>query len=794
MYVKVRTVDGKTNVTVTISKTTSVREFKAVVERKLDIKREKQRLFYRGKQLEDEYKMFDYDIRLNDVIQAMVKPDPETLSLPSATTAETAGLKTADKSSGGGIQESKEKLSCSSKYYKVGDLVDVRNISNGAWFEGKIVGIVKRDECGSETVKRRTLPEGACSGNLEVINIGKIPDVEVTKDTDNRNMIENTEDGGIVYQVEFEENEDDLAVEVTFEQVRPRARHKYDLCDLKINDVVMANYNIDHPHCRGYWYDVRITAINKRRRDNEIIGCLYEGRDAVLLENCKIIFCDDILKIEKPISIADRSSEYDKLMQTETPLRQIALNCPRCHDNPHVRCRECSCYVCGGKDDPALQILCDECNTAYHIRCLDPPLEDIPDSDEWYCPDCKNDETEIVKAGEKLKDSKKKAKLQSKNPKSTRDWGKGMACVGRTKECTLVQRNHYGPIPGVEVGTSWLYRVQVSESGVHRPHVAGIHGRESDGAYSIVLSGGYEDDVDNGDEFLYTGSGGRDLSGNKRTADQSSNQTLTRLNKALALNCNAKLNSKGAKAKNWKDGKPVRVVRNYKLKKYSKYAPDIGNRYDGIYKVVEYYPERGKSGFIVWRYRLRRDDDSPAPWTAEGKRFIKLHGLEKTEVPDGYLEAKEEKLEPEEHESKEQKTKSKKRLSEAVKHPSSPFKKPKIVEFKLDRSLKKLIEQDVNTKLWDSCSQYLKDGKQKYIAKVAETFMCICCQELVHKPVTTICKHNFCKNCLQRSFAASVYTCPCCRCDLGRKRNITVNESLSAILHELFPGYEDGRQ
>ena len=35
---------------------------------------------------------------------------------------------------------------------------------------------------------------------------------------------------------------------------------------------------------------------------------------------------------------------------------------------------------------------------------------------------------------------------------------------------------------------------QVSEAGVHRPHVAGIHGREDDGAYSIVLSGGYEDD------------------------------------------------------------------------------------------------------------------------------------------------------------------------------------------------------------------------------------------------------------------------------------------------------------
>ena len=40
-----------------------------------------------------------------------------------------------------------------------------------------------------------------------------------------------------------------------------------------------------------------------------------------------------------------------------------------------------------------------------------------------------------------------------------------------------------------------LFIRQASEAGCHRPHVAGIHGREDDGAYSLVLSGGYEDDV-----------------------------------------------------------------------------------------------------------------------------------------------------------------------------------------------------------------------------------------------------------------------------------------------------------
>ena len=71
----------------------------------------------------------------------------------------------------------------------------------------------------------------------------------------------------------------------------------------------------------------------------------------------------------------------------------------------------------------------------------------------------------------------------------------------------------------------------MSESGIHRPHVAGIHGRENEGAYSIVLSGGYDEDIDGGEEFTYSGSGGRDLSGNKRTAKQSMDQKLTHMNK-----------------------------------------------------------------------------------------------------------------------------------------------------------------------------------------------------------------------------------------------------------------------
>ena len=41
----------------------------------------------------------------------------------------------------------------------------------------------------------------------------------------------------------------------------------------------------------------------------------------------------------------------------------------------------------------------------------------------------------------------------------------------------------------------------------------------------------YNDDVNNGEEFTSSGSGGRDLSGNKRTAKQSMDQKLTAMNR-----------------------------------------------------------------------------------------------------------------------------------------------------------------------------------------------------------------------------------------------------------------------
>lgn len=46
------------------------------------------------------------------------------------------------------------------------------------------------------------------------------------------------------------------------------------------------------------------------------------------------------------------------------------------------------CEICGSGDREDIMLLCDVCDRGFHTICLTPPLEDIPDENEWFCPDC----------------------------------------------------------------------------------------------------------------------------------------------------------------------------------------------------------------------------------------------------------------------------------------------------------------------------------------------------------------------------------------------------------------------
>ncbi|KAI3925017.1 hypothetical protein MKW92_005993, partial [Papaver armeniacum] len=90
--------------------------------------------------------------------------------------------------------------------------------------------------------------------------------------------------------------------------------------------------------------------------------------------------------------------------------------------------------------------------------------------------------------------------------------GKANACSGKIFVTTAP--DHFGPIlaendpdrkQGVLVGESWEDRMECRQWGAHLPHVAGIAGQSGHGAQSVALSGGYKDDEDHGEWFLYTG-------------------------------------------------------------------------------------------------------------------------------------------------------------------------------------------------------------------------------------------------------------------------------------------------
>ena len=143
----------------------------------------------------------------------------------------------------------------------------------------------------------------------------------------------------------------------------------------------------------------------------------------------------------------------------------------------------------------------------------------------------------------------------------------------------------FGHIEGTKEGQIFASRKELADSGIHTPPMHGIWGREQEGSCSIVISGGYEDDIDTLDYILYTGQGGQDAPGGKQIKDQK----FTRGNKGLVL------------SKEY--GLPVRVTRGFQVKN----GPDNGYRYDGLYYFKEYERIRGKRGFYVCRFHLESE-------------------------------------------------------------------------------------------------------------------------------------------------------------------------------------------
>ncbi|GAV82875.1 YDG_SRA domain-containing protein/zf-C3HC4_2 domain-containing protein [Cephalotus follicularis] len=353
--------------------------------------------------------------------------------------------------------------------------------------------------------------------------------------------------------------------------------------------------------------------------------------------------------------------------------------------------------------------------------------------------------------------------------------GKANACSG--KIFVTVPPDHFGPIlaendpernQGVLVGECWEDRLECRQWGVHLPHVAGIAGQSTYGAQSVALSGGYEDDEDHGEWFLYTGSGGRDLSGNKRTnKEQSFDQKFEKYNEALRVSC--------------KKGYPVRVVRSHKEKR-SSYAPEKGVRYDGIYRIEKCWQKVGIQGFKVCRYLFVRCDNDPAPWTSDehGDQPRPLPVIPELKKATDVMERQESPSWDFEGEEGCWKWKKPPPLS----------KKPVGATNPEDRKRsRKAIRQAQNTSVRE---------------KLLKEFSCLICRQVMTLPITTPCAHNFCKSCFEGAFAGktlvrersrggralrsqkNVLQCPSCPTDISEfLQNPQVNRELMNVIESL---------
>ncbi|TFY76726.1 hypothetical protein EWM64_g7284 [Hericium alpestre] len=179
------------------------------------------------------------------------------------------------------------------------------------------------------------------------------------------------------------------------------------------------------------------------------------------------------------------------------------------------------------------------------------------------------------------------------------------------------ERPRIGPLSDLAVGQTFNNRQELSVAHVHRPTVAGIWGGYI-GAYSVVVSGGYDDDLDEGETVIYTGAGGRgkDDEGTYGVLPAQYclvNQRLTlhslQGNKPQTEDQTFKHDDNRALQKSAERKTPVRVIRKLSTSTGGTYY-----RYDGLYDVTSAELKDGKSGYKICQFKFKRQEgQAPLP-------------------------------------------------------------------------------------------------------------------------------------------------------------------------------------
>ncbi|MCI06496.1 Histone-lysine N-methyltransferase H3 lysine-9 specific SUVH1-like, partial [Trifolium medium] len=154
----------------------------------------------------------------------------------------------------------------------------------------------------------------------------------------------------------------------------------------------------------------------------------------------------------------------------------------------------------------------------------------------------------------------------------------GNICMTKGIRTNVTKR--VGAVPGVEIGDIFFFRMELCIVGLHAQSMGGIDALHITGvreeetlAVSIVSSGEYDDEAEDGDVIIYTGQGGNFNKKDKHVSDQK----LHRGN--LALDRSSRTHNE------------IRVIRGIKdaVNPNSKIYV-----YDGLYKIQDSWVEKAK--------------------------------------------------------------------------------------------------------------------------------------------------------------------------------------------------------
>ncbi len=168
------------------------------------------------------------------------------------------------------------------------------------------------------------------------------------------------------------------------------------------------------------------------------------------------------------------------------------------------------------------------------------------------------------------------------------------------------KRIYFGHPLGVTEGQRFRTHDDLYAANVHRFRGRGISGT-AEGVDSIVASGGYAGDRDEGDLVIYTAMGGEPVDG-RITQDQ----VLTGPNAGLVYN--------------EREGLPIRFVRGLDIRRGKAQG---GYEYAGLYVVEEHWGSRTPQGHLMWQFRLVKQDGEVLPDDVEVEIDADMTDLER---------------------------------------------------------------------------------------------------------------------------------------------------------------------